>query len=37
MTFDGLTGQNMTWDANGYVSKSANAVVIKNGAYASMD
>lgn len=36
MSFDGLTGQNMTWN-NGFVSKDANAVIIKNGAYASMD
>ena len=37
MTFNGLTGQNMTWGTDGRVSKDAIAVVIKNGAYASMD
>ena len=33
MTFDGLTGKNMTWAADGTVSKSPNAMIIKNGAY----
>ena len=36
MTFDGLTGEGMTWDASGAVSKAPKAVVIKNGAYAAM-
>ena len=36
MTFDGLTGTGMTWDATGAVSKEPKAVVIKNGAYAAM-
>ncbi len=36
MTFDGLTGTNMTWDATGAISKSPKAVVIENGAYAAM-
>ena len=36
MTFDGLTGDGMTWDASGAVSKAPKAVVIKNGAYAAM-
>ena len=35
-TFDGLTGEGMTWDASGAVSKAPKAVVIKNGAYAAM-
>ncbi|MGM9550461.1 MAG: ABC transporter substrate-binding protein [Faecousia sp.] len=33
MTFDGLTGKGMTWQATGEVSKSPMAVVIKDGAY----
>ena len=33
MTFNGLTGQNVTWSASGEVSKSPKAVIIKNGAY----
>jgi len=33
MTFDGLTGKGMTWDASGAVSKSPMAVVIENGVY----
>ena len=33
MTFDGLTGQGMTWAATGEVSKSPMAVVIENGVY----
>ena len=36
MTFDGLTGEDMTWDASGAVSKAPKAVVIKDGAYAAM-
>ena len=36
MTFDGLTGEGMTWDASGAVSKDPKAVVIKDGAYAAM-
>lgn len=36
MTFDGLTGNGMTWDASGAVSKDPKAVVIKDGAYAAM-
>ena len=36
MTFDGLTGTGMTWDASGTVSKAPKAVVIKDGAYAAM-
>ena len=36
MTFDGLTGANMTWDKAGAVSKSPNAMVIENGAYVGL-
>lgn len=36
LTFDGLTGEGMTWDASGAVSKAPKAVVIKDGAYAAM-
>lgn len=36
VTFDGLTGDGMTWDASGTVSKAPKAVVIKDGAYAAM-
>ena len=37
MTFDGLTGTGMTWDATGAVSKSAHGMVIQDGAYAGLD
>ncbi len=36
-TFNGLTGSDMTWDANGFVSKEPAAVVVKDGKYVSMD
>ncbi|MBR6025907.1 MAG: ABC transporter substrate-binding protein, partial [Firmicutes bacterium] len=36
MTFDGLTGANMTWAKDGTVSKSPNAMVIQNGAYVGL-
>ena len=36
MTFDGLTGEGMTWDATGAVSKSPKGMVIENGAYVGM-
>lgn len=36
MTFDGLTGTNMTWGADGTVTKLPNAVIIKDGAYVGM-
>ena len=32
-TYSGLTGANMTWDANGLVSKVPTAVEVVNGAY----
>ncbi len=35
MTFDGLTGIGMTWNAEGEVSKMPAAVVIKDGVYVS--
>ena len=34
---DGLTGTGMSWTSSGAVSKDPKAVVIKNGAYVSMD
>ena len=37
MTFDGLTGDGMTWDANGQVSKSPKGMVIQDGAYVGLD
>lgn len=37
MTFDGLTGTGMTWDATGAVSKSPKGMVIENGAYVGLD
>ncbi len=37
MSFDGLTGQGMTWGADGAVSKNPAAVVIENGAYVSVE
>ena len=36
MTFDGLTGSSMTWDATGAISKAPKAVKIENGAYTAM-
>ena len=36
MTFDGLTGEGMTWDETGAVSKSPKGMVIENGAYVGM-
>ena len=37
MTFDGLTGEGMTWADTGAVSKSPKGMVIQNGAYVGMD
>ena len=37
MTFDGLTGEGMTWDASGAVTKSPKGMVIQDGAYVGMD
>ena len=36
-SYDGLTGENMTWDETGAVSKSPKGMVIKEGAYVGMD
>ena len=33
ISVDGLTGQGMTWSADGSVSKAPMAVVIKDGVY----
>ena len=37
MTFNGLTGQDMTWAATGEVSKAPKAVIIKDGAYVGVE
>ena len=37
MTFNGLTGNNVTWDTAGAVSKSPKGMVIQNGAYVGLD
>ena len=37
MTFDGLTGEGMTWGADGAVSKSPKGMFIQNGVYVGMD
>jgi branched-chain amino acid transport system substrate-binding protein len=37
MSFDGLTGDRMTWGTNGQVSKEPKGMVIKDGAYLGMD
>ena len=37
MTFSGLTGTEVTWDATGTVSKEPKGMVIQNGAYVGMD
>ena len=37
MTFRGLTGSEMTWNANGEVTKSPKAVVIQNGVYVGVE
>lgn len=36
-SFSGLTGNGLTWGTDGLVSKNAEAMVVKNGAYAAMD
>lgn len=33
MTFNGLTGSDMTWNANGEVTKAPKAMIIENGEY----
>lgn len=35
--FDGLTGEGMTWDKTGAVTKSPKGMIIKNGAYVGLD
>jgi branched-chain amino acid transport system substrate-binding protein len=37
MTFNGVTGEEMTWAENGEVSKDPKAVIITNGVYVSAD
>jgi len=37
MTFNGTTGENMTWSENGEVSKMPKAVIIKDGVYTSAE
>ena len=37
MTFNGVTGEKMTWSINGEVSKAPKAVVITNGVYVSAE
>ena len=36
-TFSGLTGEGMTWDETGAVSKSPKGMVIENGVYVGLD
>jgi len=36
LTYDGLTGEGMTWSAEGAVTKPSTAIVIKNGAYVGL-
>lgn len=37
MTFNGVTGTNVTWSKNGEVSKNPKAVVIKDGVYVGVE
>ena len=37
MTYDGITGDSMTWAADGTVSKSPKGMVIQDGAYVGLD
>ncbi|GHV46086.1 amino acid ABC transporter substrate-binding protein [Synergistales bacterium] len=37
MSFNGLTGDNMTWGVNGQVAKDPKGMIIKNGAYVGID
>ncbi|NCB62956.1 MAG: ABC transporter substrate-binding protein [Clostridia bacterium] len=37
ISVDGLTGEGMTWDATGAVSKAPKGMVIENGGYVGMD
>ena len=36
-TYDGLTGEGMTWDASGAVSKEPRGMIIENGEYQPLD
>lgn len=36
-TFNGLTGENMTWDATGAVNKTPKGMVIENGVYVGLN
>ena len=36
-SFNGLTGEGMTWDETGAVSKSPKGMVIENGVYVGLD
>lgn len=37
MTFDGLTGEGMTWSAEGTVTKTPKGMYIQDGVYVGMD
>ena len=37
MTFNGVTGTDVTWDASGEVSKSPKAIIIQDGAYVGVE
>lgn len=37
MVFNGVTGENVRWSANGEVTKDPKGMVIKNGAYVGLD
>ena len=37
MTFNGITGEGVTWGVDGAVSKSPKGMVIQDGAYVGMD
>jgi branched-chain amino acid transport system substrate-binding protein len=37
MTFDGITGEGMTWGTDGAVTKSPKGMVIQDGAYVGLD
>ncbi len=37
VSYDGLTGEGMTWNAEGEVSKAPKAVIIQNGGYVSAE
>ena len=37
MTFNGITGENVTWSKGGEVTKDPKGMVIKDGAYVGLD